>query len=162
MISASLKIEGAADFAKALKAMADETSTRGARAALYAAGHVVRKAASAMAPELQTPDPRRTRGLLKRSIKVGRQRGPDGFMSVAVRVRGASKAQIKSHKDAGGKSSANPNDPYYWKWVEFGTVTQPARPFMRPGFESTKDAQIAAMRQRLAAYIKKHGGSGGT
>ena len=46
-------------------------------------------------------------------------------------------------------------DAFYWRFVEFGTARSAARPFMRPAFESMKNAAIDAMRQRMADRIKE-------
>lgn len=76
----------------------------------------------------------------------------------------------------------NPQDAYYWKWVEdghnivrrkpksktwkahraaekaeFGSSTVPATPFVRPAYESVKDQALQAMRARLAEKLKEGG-----
>lgn len=38
---------------------------------------------------------------------------------------------------------------------EFGTINMAAQPFMRPGFESSKTAAVAAITDRLRAEIEK-------
>lgn len=44
---------------------------------------------------------------------------------------------------------------YYWKFVEFGTPKMSAQPFMRPAFESKKEAAVERVREYLAARIEK-------
>jgi HK97 gp10 family phage protein len=55
----------------------------------------------------------------------------------------------------------DPRDAYYWFFVEFGTARTPARPFLRPAFDSLKDQAIAAAikfyEQRVQLEIQKLG-----
>ena len=48
--------------------------------------------------------------------------------------------QIKAFK--GGKvnkaAAQNPDDPFYWLFLEFGTAKLTKTPFLRPAFESKK------------------------
>ena len=55
----------------------------------------------------------------------------------------------KFKKGAGKSGAANPDDPFYWRFVEFGTSKMAARPFLRPAFESRKFAAALAAREGL-------------
>jgi HK97 gp10 family phage protein len=44
---------------------------------------------------------------------------------------------------------------WYWRFPEFGTSKRSAQPFMRPAFESRKEAAVERIREYLAARIEK-------
>lgn len=44
-------------------------------------------------------------------------------------------------------------DFYYWRFLEFGTSEMPARPFLRPAFESQKNQLGESVRDFLAKSI---------
>lgn len=120
------------------------------RAALRAGAQVIRKDAQSRVPVLQKPDKRRKAGTVKKSITIKRSKR-DKF-GVFLGIQGIGKKQISAFKKGGGrKGSNNPDDPYYWIFLEFGTVNQPARPFLRPAFEAQK---FAALR-KFEEYCKK-------
>ena len=100
-------------------------------------------------------------GLLIRSIKSIRRRSdvPDGQVVFSVGIL----ANKKSGK----------NNPFYWRFLEFGwhhtgsaRSTRknkivgkqiPARPFIQPAGEQTKDTVVAAFKTKLATYLTKKG-----
>lgn len=47
------------------------------------------------------------------------------------------------------------NDPYYWKFLEFGTVKRQATPFLAPALENRKADVITAMGDRLNIELLK-------
>ncbi len=79
-----------------------------------------------------------------------------GKPTVLVRVRNA------GYTRRGGRIVFNrPGSvPGWWWWVEFGTSKKPARPFLRPAFESQKVAALEAfklhVRQEISALFDKH------
>ena len=102
------------------------------RNALAAGGRLVRDEARRLAPTLTEASARknlhRRRGTVRKAItvrtsKIARRRGDVG---VFVNVKPLKSSQIRAFKGtaarAGGKGSGalNPNDPYYWQWLEFG------------------------------------------
>ena len=46
-------------------------------------------------------------------------------------------------------------DAWYWRFVEFGTVKMPARPFLRPAFEGKKREAVQAIKTRLSERIEQ-------
>lgn len=44
---------------------------------------------------------------------------------------------------------------WYWKFVEFSTKNWSGKPFMRPAFDSHKEAAVERIREYLAARIDK-------
>lgn len=131
------KIEGLAELKKALDALPKELHAGPLRAAVGAAAKVVQDAAKQSAP---VDD-----GTLKRAIYRTRSKtGSSAVQEMAiVGVR------------FGRKYRRRGQDAWYWRFLEFGTKKAPARPFLRPGFESTKSQQLAVMQARLKAAIAR-------
>ena len=152
-----VKVHGLQELSQTLMKLPAELEKRVIMGALRAAGQTIRKDAMARAPILEKPDPRRRAGTLRKNISVRRVKGKT---AVYVGVFGASRKKIAAFKAAGGgKGANNPDDPYYWKWVEFGTKKMAARPFLRPAFEAQKYEALRMfevyMRKRLAKEARK-------
>jgi len=80
--------------------------------------------------------------------------------TVMVRVRKLKARQIEKFKLATGVAARyNPNDPFFWRFIEFGTSKMAARPFLRPAFEANKQKAITIalphFRKRIEAALKK-------
>lgn len=157
-------IAGMRELLQGLSALPFELGKGAIYAALGGAGAVVRKQAIANAPQISGNDPavlagRRKPGTLKRAIRVSRSKinkGQAGLWEVIVRVKPLKKRQRIKFKQATGRQGRdNPDDPFYWWWVEFGTRNRKATPFLRPAFNETKDAQLRVMRQRMAAGLAR-------
>jgi HK97 gp10 family phage protein len=160
----NVQIAGLRELLQGLSDLPFELGKGAIYSALGGAGAVVRKEAQALVPQLSGTDPAVLRGVrkpgtLKRAIRVSRSkinRGKNGLWEVIVRVKPLKRKQVSKFKSSTGlRSVDNPDDPYYWWWVEFGTSKMPARPFLRPAFENTKDAQLQAMRVRLKAGLER-------
>ena len=44
---------------------------------------------------------------------------------------------------------------WYWKFIEFGTSSMAAQPFLRPAFDTLKTEAVEAIREYLASRIEK-------
>lgn len=118
MISA--KISGIPDLRAALAGIVPKLRRRALRNALAAGARLVQRSARAATPVLNPSSLAvrkgyRTPGLVRKAInvrtsKVARRRGDVG---VFVNVRPAKR---------GARGAKNPNDPFYWRFIEFGTV----------------------------------------
>lgn len=90
----------------------------------------------------------RATGFLKSSIQVKRASNPPRGVAEKVSVR------VKRGKTADGTSVTK-----YGKALEFGTVKQVATPWLRPAFESKKEAAlnviVSALRDAVAKAEKK-------
>ena len=167
-MQAVVKIRGLAEIKDAFAQLPAKVNRKVLNDGLIAGARLVRDEAKRRVPLLKFPDPRRLRGALQRAIHAGRVR-PEGraAASVWIRVRSLTKSQVARFKRAqlkGGKrvkAALNPNDPFYWRFVEFGTSKMAARPFMRPAFEARKhamvDKAITVFRDRVQAEIQKLG-----
>jgi HK97 gp10 family phage protein len=109
--------------------------------ALKAGARHVQRAARAAAPVLATPQPYRTKGLLRRRItvrtsKAAKERGDVG---VFVNVRPAK---------AGERGANSKLDPFYWRFVAFGTKAHTIKP---------KTAKALAFGGRVVKMVKHPG-----
>jgi HK97 gp10 family phage protein len=158
----SIRINGLRAIQQALNELPKKVDRKLLNQGLIAGATLVRDDARDRVPLLQVPDARRRRGTLRRAIRAGRVRPTQYAATVWVRIRQLTRRQVTKYK-AKNKGSAkdNPNDPFYWAFVEFGTSTQPARPFMRPAFEAKKQAavlkSVGLFRERVQAEIAKLG-----
>ena len=141
----TVKIDGLDDLNAAIKQLSFDLKRKVVRSALRDAAKPIQKAAVANAPTLQGEHPYRLPGTLKRSILVKASKlknGKNGEIGVYIAVR--------KRKGLGGKASArNPFDPFYWRFLEFGTSKMKARPFMNPAFEANSTRAIDIFKARL-------------
>lgn len=151
----SIKLAGVSELKQALSEAATTIRTKAVRGALREAGKVIQAAARASAPVLKVPTVRRNAGTVKRNIlvrasKFARQAGDEG---VYINVRGIrGKARVKKLGRGGAK---NPNDPYYWRFLEFGTRKMAARPFLRPAATSKGPEAIQKFMASVVPQIEK-------
>lgn len=156
---ADFLISGFAELEKTLKGMKEDIAKKAVTSATAAAASVVRaeakKRAKAHGLELE--------GYLIDNIAYKKEKTPAGLTQYNVGVRhgqgGRRKHTAKRRMyftKKGKRRFRYENDPFYWRFHEFGTKKMKARPFLRPAFEATKEAQIEAMRKRLRARIDKY------
>lgn len=121
-----VKLEGIDELKRRLAQATKTIRVKAIRSSLKKAGAVISKEAKRAAPVLTVPTKTRKAGTVKRAIavrnsKFARQHGDEG---VFVGVRPLRGSRQKKLGKAGAK---NPNDPYYWKFLEFGTKKMSAR-----------------------------------
>ncbi len=154
------RIAGMKELQQALETLPVDLGKKVIYAAIGGAGSVVRKAAVQKVAVLDASSPMvakgvRKPGTVKKAIRSSRSKinkGRTGLWEVIVRVKPLKKSQAKK---LGAKGANNPNDPYYWWWLEFGTSKMAARPFLRPAFETTKSAQMSVMHKRMKIGLDK-------
>lgn len=93
-------------------------------------------------------------GELARNIRA-RPDKPEGNEEahVIVGVRKLTKKQLAKAREKREGAS----DPFYWRFVEFGTSKMRARPFLRPAFENTVSKMIARFTESLRDRLRKEG-----
>ena len=119
------RVQGIEDLKAKLLAITPALRKRVLRNALSAGARLVRDEAKRRAPVLQSQSKSKYRkpGTVKNAIKVRTSKNDrkNGDVGVFVNVKPLKQAQIRAFKKGGGGSgSKNPNDPYYWQWLEFG------------------------------------------
>ncbi len=125
-----VRINGIEQAVAALRTLPDRLRKRALRNALAAGGRVIRDAARRGAPVLSPADPAvlsgwRKPGTLRRALSVRTSKAArrGGDLGVFVNVRPAKK---------GNRGAKSPTDPFYWRFVEFGTRRSRPQPFLRP------------------------------
>jgi HK97 gp10 family phage protein len=137
-MGASIRIDGLKELEIRLKRLPQKVAGKALFSALMAGAEVIRKDAVNRAPE--------DTGKLKRNIVKRREKTRPGLSAnVVVGVRAKGKKQ-------------DPHNAYYWRYFEFGTSKRPARPFLRPAFETTKVEAVARIAAKLRQRIEQAGG----
>lgn len=161
-------IEGADALAKALREVAPKLRAKVIRGALRKGGNIIKAEAKQRAPVLKQPHPNRKPGTVRdaiavRSSKQARQAGDEG---VFVNVRPAKGAKfrnlgtiagvrVRAKVRASQRGAQSRNDPYYWRFVEFGTARMRAQPFLRPAADAKGRVALDMVVQAIDAGLKK-------
>jgi len=137
--------------------------------ALRKGAAVVRKAARGATPKLAKPTPYRTKGLLKKRlmVRVSRASKAAGHVGVFVNIRPAEGTQYVKHNLLGVKyktvkresqrGARSPNDPFYWRFVNFGTKNGnklPAAKFLEAGADVLPQA-LEIFEREIGPAIQK-------
>lgn len=155
----NVKVEGLSQIHKALSELGRKVSNKIAVKAMREGGKIVREQARQNAPVLSQSTPYRRAGTLKKAIKSSTKVLKNGKIGTVVRVKTLTTKQIETFKVRSGKKGAlNPKDPYYWRFLEFGTSKMPAKPFMRPAFEQTKEKAATEIITTLKRGIEEEAG----
>lgn len=140
----TISITGLADLEKRLQAFPDKLAGNILRGAIRAGAVAIQQEARRMAPVSDAPHKlgkgskavKIQPGTLKKSIKV--RLAPRKSRSVPIEY------WVYVSKKA-----------WHWKFVEFGTRKMAAKPFMRPAFDTKKEAALDRIREYLAARIEQ-------
>lgn len=150
-----IKLDGVDELVRALRGMPAKIRNRAVRAALRKAARIISADAKSRAPVLRAPAPFRRPGTVKRRISVrnskfARQAGDEGVFIGVRPLRG--RADTRRY----GKASArNPADPFYWRFLEFGTKKMGKRPFLGPAAQAKGEEAVRSfLRESLPAIEK--------
>ena len=171
------QIRGFDDLAAKLREIPVALRKRVLRNALAAGGRLVRNEAQRSAPVLSNAAaaPYRTPGTVKRAIavrtsKISRRSGNVG---VFVNVKPAPGAKYKTRttkllglkvksrtkvrdSQRGAKSKT---DPFYWRFLEFGTAKMRAQPFLQAGAKKLPEA-LQLFKDQVGKWFAKTNASG--
>lgn len=166
----TVKIEGIEELKRALAEIPQALRKKVLLGALRKAARVVSGAAKAAAPVLSTPSPYRTRGLVKRriSVRTSKEARRSGDVGVFVNVRPAPGAKYKTVRGsflgvktrtrtlvkASQRGARSPTDPFYWRFLEYGTRKMRARPFLMPAADRLPEA-LAVFEREVIPQIEK-------
>ncbi len=163
------RVQGIPDLKEALQGIVPKLRVRALRNALAAGMRIVQRKAINEAPALSISalavrKGYRTPGLLKKRIsvrtsKVARRAGDVGIF-VNIKPAAGAKFKTTTYRLAGlvtrtrrktadsQRGAKSPNDPFYWRFVEFGTKTAKAAKFLQKGA-----AQLPAALQVFLSKI---------
>jgi HK97 gp10 family phage protein len=143
-------ITGLREFKDKLQQLPKTLRRRVLRNALAAGARVVRDEAKRQAPVLASENrntPYRKVGTVRKAISVRTSKRDrlEGNVGVFVNVRPAKGA---------ARGAKNPDDPFYWRFLEFGTSKMAARPFLGPAAQKLREA-LSVFERELGAWIEK-------
>lgn len=97
-------------------------------------------------------------GDLKRNIVAATKKKNDpGTFTSGVRIRGNTgryaNTRANRRQQRVGKTYEKEGPAYYWRFSELGTSREPARPWIRPTWDSREAEITDAVRDRLASAI---------
>lgn len=143
---AEVKVEGLKELLAALRDLPPELGSRGGgpiKGALFAATKMMREVAREKAP--------RDTGRLSRNVVAFRDGNPraSGLAEAYYITFRRGKRGKGRHKRYNTKAGSD-KDAFYGRFVEFGTSKMPARPFLRPAFEETKEKAVEVFKSQLA------------
>lgn len=149
--SVTVKIEGLGELRRALMALPDKIRRKALLKPMRAAMKVVLQAARDAAPVLQTPDPRRTKGTVKKAltIRTSKESRRAGNVGLFINVRPLNKARAQTAVRKG--RTVRSVDPFYWRFLEFGTRKMAARPFLTPAANKLNEALAIFEREAIPA-----------
>ena len=151
-----VRIEGLDELKRKLAEVPKAMRKRVLRNALAAGAREVRDVAKRNAPVMtlgtSLKAPYRKPGTVKQAIRVRTSKADRraGDVGVFVNVRPAK---------AGQRGAKNPNDPFYWRFLEFGTKKMPARPFLQRATSALPKA-LTIFQERIAKWINETNRSG--
>jgi len=143
-MATEIMVEGADELARALKRLPDEMRATVLGGALARGGATVLRAAQDYAPK-----------------------GPTGELAQSLEIRfekpKPDHADIKIGSFSGGGKGAGSEprgeESYQHGFVELGTAHNPARPYLRPALDSTKERVVAEVTRWLRILIARVGPS---
>ncbi|WP_251850648.1 HK97-gp10 family putative phage morphogenesis protein [Klebsiella aerogenes] len=142
MIDVNLDFSGLQDIARDLQTLSKAENNKVLRDSTRAGAEVLRQAVIDRAPE-QT-------GKLKKNVVVVTQKSRRrGEIASGVHIRGVNPQTGNSDNTM---KASNKRNAFYWRFVELGTATAPAHPFVRPAFDTRLEeaAQVAMQRMNTA------------
>ena len=151
-----VRIEGLDEFKRKLAEVPKAMRKRVLRTALAAGAREVRDVAKRNAPTLSLGSalkaPYRKPNTIKQAIRVRTSKADRraGDVGVFVNVRPAK---------AGQRGAKNPNDPFYWRFLEFGTKKMPAKPFLQRATSALPKA-LTIFQERIAKWLNETNRSG--
>lgn len=157
MADVEFTVTGLAELSKKLKEMPIKLAKNGLRAAVNAGAEVIRKDAKARVP-VKTGNVRKN--IYKKQIREKSNNFQQTYY-VGVKLgrkRKLAPTKLNVRKQRVGQLYDVESSAYYWRFLEFGTSKLPARPFLRPAFDTKKSQAVDAMAKKLKERIDKYAG----
>lgn len=121
-----------------LKQFREALATLEAKVAKKAVSKAVRRAMAPVRKQVKDTAPKDT-GALQANVTLRTSARKSGKVYARVGIKGGAKA--------------NPDTPYYFRMIEFGTQHMPAAPFMRPALEANASSILDAAADELQQAI---------
>lgn len=147
------RITGLEEVTRALNELVPKLRVRAIRNALSVGARVFRDEAKRLTPVVQVPVQRngmviRKPGTVRDAIRVrtSKQARRAGDVGVFVNVRPAK---------GSARGAKSPNDPFYWRFLEFGTRKGRAYQFLQTAARSKGQQALAAIIAALGPAVDK-------
>lgn len=165
------KVTGIPDLREALRGIVPKLRVRALRNALAAGARVVQRAARAATPVISAAALAVRKGYRKPgtvrqaiSVRTSKAARAAGGVGVFVNVRPAKGARFQTVRRFGLKvrrqvrasqrGAKSPNDPFYWRWLAFGTKHMKPFPILQRGADVLPQA-LAVFLQKIKPAIDK-------
>lgn len=174
---AAERVEGVADLVAKLRQLPNAMRKRVLRNALAAAARPVRDEAKRAAPVLSLQNARnapfRKPGTVRdaitvRTSKVARREGNVGVFVNVRPARGAAfrtetirssllgvKVKRRTLKRASERGARSKNDPFYWRFLEFGTRNMDKRPFLKVAADRKIPQALRIVTGEITRWVNK-------
>lgn len=144
-MAAEFKIQGLDGVLAKMRAVTDAVTNKAVRGSASRAMRVVRDAARANARRIDDPQ---SAADIAKNIAVSTKVYPRlGEVRSRVGVRGGARPDSRQRPD--------PKNTGHWRFIEFGTSEQPARPFMLPALTNNIDKVVSTFVQDLNQNIDR-------
>lgn len=124
---------------------------------LAAAGKIVRDRARELVPVSDGDGPHLRDQIILYRDREPTKAGVGHRYMVTVRFKARKYKNNKLNRRLGrvGKKKASYGDFYYWRFLEFGTSTIPAKSFMRRAFEGSRGAIMSTFLAKARAGVQR-------
>lgn len=158
------EIKGLDGVLEKMRALGPKLAAKGARTAMRKAANVIKAAAVAKAEAFDRPE---TPQSIAKNIAIqfgSKEFKQTGDIVQRVGVRGGAKQYANTRDNRGkkrvGQSYATDGSTFYWRFREFGTSHEPARPFMLPSLtenvDTATEAAVGELNKQLDRLIAKN------
>lgn len=169
--SFSVEVKGLDDLKRILAEIPQDLRKKVILGALRKAARVPLQAARQAVPVMAGDSPYRTPGLLKKRLVVRTSKAARaaGNIGVFINVKPAAGAKFQrtkgrdllgaysswKFKKASERGAKSKLDPYYWRFVEFGTRKMKAKSFLQPA-GATLDKALSVFMAEVVPQINKY------
>jgi HK97 gp10 family phage protein len=150
-----METHGFLDVTEGLRALQDELVALGANEGRRTLQRAARKAFAPVLAAALAKAPVDS-GLTKDNLRIATQKPQGGDSVVLVGLKVAKSKEKRTSKHGKGKAPKQATSPHWrWHFIEGGTASQPARPFLRPALDANAEAVVADLRTQLRKEIDR-------
>jgi HK97 gp10 family phage protein len=145
----TVKVEGLAEIERKLRQLPERLGRNAMKRALRKGANVIKQQAQANAKAIDDPA---TREQISKNIAVAsgsrkREREAGGLL-MRIGVSGGARPTSGDNGQPGGNTT-------HWRFVEFGTSTARAQPFMRPAMANAAERAMSVTTEAMSTEIDK-------
>jgi HK97 gp10 family phage protein len=135
---AETEIKGLSELLAAMKELPKAIEKKCLKVAVMTGANVIKRAAADLVV--------RKTGLVAKAVRIGFNKKESTPGKAVYHVFISSKVK--------GKLKGKTISPYYWRFLEFGTVKMAAKPFMRPAFDSMAGDAMQVIKEKLLPLLQ--------